>query len=583
MKKSITAALLSSLLAAAPLLTAPMHSAAADAITASGGWFEAAYAQWDASAIGSDVKVSYAPAGGTDFTPVDAELVRGNRVDIPGLKGNTTYTVRIEGSAGTDECTVTTMAFDRTGYAHYEFSDIGGYLDDGTLKPDVTVIYVTNENKDTIEYNGKVGLYNIFFSAKPKNVVFRRVGAIDVPAGTVANDGSHNDGSNMLYLQNSANVTIEGIGEDCDLVEWGIEMKRCTSCEVRNLHLAKYPDDGISMTGNAEILSQHIWVHNNTIEKGYNAFAGGGHVDADKADGDGSVDMKWSEYVTVSYNVFKDCHKTSLIGGRYDQHQDFITYHHNWFDHTESRNPRVRNAHVHSFNNYFLANGEYGICASYNSKVFSDHNYYEQTNEPLYAINMGKDQYSGTIKSFGDVFDSCEPGADLACKIVENRTDAPEIANLIEGGEAYDNFDLKLYDYTTQTPQDAKATILAYAGRMHAADGTELPVPTEPATTEPTETVPTETTPAETEPTESAPAETDPTETVSEEPTEPASVKCDVDADGSFAVTDLIMLQRYLLGDGTKLTDANAADVNGDSEIDIFDLARMKALFLQAE
>ena len=43
------------------------------------------------------------------------------------------------------------------------------------------------------------------------------------------------------------------------------------------------------------------------------------------------------------------------------------------------------------------------------------------------------------------------------------------------------------------------------------------------------------------------------------------------------------MLQRYLLGDGTKLTDANAADVNGDSEIDIFDLARMKALFLQAE
>ena len=86
----------------------------------------------------------------------------------------------------------------------------------------------------------------------------------------------------MLYLQNSSNVTIEGIGDDTNLIEWGIEMKRCTSCEVRNLWLGKYPDDGISMTGNTEIRSAHIWVHNNTIEKGFNAYAGGEHVDEDK-------------------------------------------------------------------------------------------------------------------------------------------------------------------------------------------------------------------------------------------------------------------------------------------------------------
>ena len=160
-------------------------------------------------------------------------------------------------------------------------------------------------------------------------------------------------------------------------------MKRCTSCEVRNLWLGNYPDDGISMTGNVDIRSAHIWVHNNTIEKGYNAFAGGGHVDADKADGDGSVDMKWSEYVTVSFNEFKDCHKTSLVGGRYDQIQDYITYHHNWFNNTHSRNPRARNAHIHSFNNYFSTNSEYGICASYNSKILSESNYFEKTNSPL--------------------------------------------------------------------------------------------------------------------------------------------------------------------------------------------------------
>ena len=575
--KTCLALLACALLAAAPLTQMPpvpeLCSAAADAgdaaITEYGAWFESAYAEWDTSAIGTDVTVSYAPAGETDFVTADPELIRGNRADLPGLRGNTVYTIRIAGSAGNAECTVTTLAYDRTGYAHQDFSDIGGYKDDGTLKEGVDVIYITNENKDTVTYNGKVGLYNIFFSAKPKNVVFRFIGRLDVPAGTVANDGTHNDGSNMLYLQNSSNVTIEGIGTDADLIEWGIEMKRCTSCEVRNLWLGNYPDDGISMTGNAEIHSEHIWVHNNTIEKGYNAFAGGGHVDADKADGDGSADMKWSEFVTISYNVFRSCHKTSLVGGRYDQLQDHITYHHNWFDHTESRNPRVRNAHVHSYNNYFLANGEYGICASYNSKIFSDHNYYEGTHSPLYAINMGKDQYSGTIKSFGDVFDGCTPDEGLAYRITADRTEAPEIPNLIEGGEAYDNFDLALYDYTPQTPEAARDTVIALAGRMQALTPAPPAETTEPSTETATE-VTTETTESTTETTEStAPSEPD------------APVTYDLNADGSFTVTDVILLQKWLLAVPDAVIAApEAADAYADGRIDILDLAVLKRALL---
>ncbi|MBQ4465732.1 MAG: hypothetical protein II916_07195 [Oscillospiraceae bacterium] len=465
------------------------------------------------------------------------------------------------------------MAYDRTGYAHDNFSDIGGYMDDGTLKPDVDVIYVTNENKDTITYNGKVGLYNIFFSGKPKNVVFRFVGKLDVPSGTVANDGSHNDGSNMLYLQNSSNVTVEGIGPDTDLIEWGIEMKRCTSCEFRNLWLGKYPDDGIAMTGNADIHTEHIWVHNNTIESGYNAFAGNGHVDADKADGDGSTDMKWSEYVTVSYNVYKNCHKTSLVGGKADQFQDHITYHHNWFDHTESRNPRVRNAHVHSYNNYFLANGEYGICASYNSKIFSENNYFEQTHSPLYAINMGKDQYSGTIKSFGDKFDNCLPDEGLAYRIAESRMESVTVPNLIDGGDGYDNFDQTMYAYTVQTPDEAKATVMAYAGRMKTdtAGLPELPteVPTEPTTA----------------PTEAPTTEPDTTEAPTTEPTDaPASIDGDLNADGSFDLTDVILLQKWLLAvPDTHIANANAADVCKDGQIDIFDLSLLKRSLLNKQ
>ncbi len=437
-----------------------------DAIKLCGGWFETAFVEWDSSKLGNNITVTYAEKGASSSAKADAELIRGSRVDIPGLKGNTEYTVTVTGSAGSASCDIKTMAYDRSGYAHYNTNEgVGAYNNDGTLKSGVTVIYVTNSNKDTISYGGKTGLYNIFNNS-PSDVCFRLIGTIDVPSGAKPNDGQQNDGSNMLYMNGGKNVTVEGIGYNANLSKWGFDMKHSTSCEVRNLWLGQYPDDGISMSGGSSSKCYHMWIHNNTIESGYNAYAGNGIVDADKADGDGSTDIKWSEYVTVSYNVYKDCHKTSLVGGGTSHEQDWITYHHNWFNNTESRNPRARNAHIHSYNNYFTTNKQYGIGASYNSKVFSEANYYDRTNLPLDAVNMGSDAYSGTIKSYNDKFDNCNMGSGLAYKIVTSRNEAAQIGNLKSGGDGYDNFDLNMYSYTPQTPDQAKAEVTANAGRM---------------------------------------------------------------------------------------------------------------------
>lgn len=441
-----------------------------DAITLCGGWFETAYAEWDASKIGSNVTVSYKESSASSYTNVDKELIRGNRVDIPGLKGNTSYDVKITGSSGSAEFTVTPMAYDRSGYAHWNRSEgVGAYNNDGTLKSGVTVIYVTNENKDTITYGGKTGLYNIFYSAKPKNVCFRLIGDIQVPAGAKANDGSSNDGSHMLYLQYGENVTIEGIGYDANPIRWGFEIKRSSSMEVRNLYFYQYPDDAIGMNGDSENMTNHIWIHNNSFGMGLNEYAGNGTVDDDKAEGDGTTDMKWSEYITISYNYYNKCHKTSLVGGGPSQYQDWITYHHNWFDGTSSRNPRARVAHIHVYNNYFKNNSSYGIGASYNSKIFSESNYFEKVYLPLDTEAMGSDKYSGTIKSYNDKLDGCSGNSIYTA--VNNRMDAANIQNLVSGGDAYDNFDIdssKIYlnQYTAQTPDDAKASAMAYAGRM---------------------------------------------------------------------------------------------------------------------
>lgn len=446
------------------------NSSAVDGITLCGGWFETAFAEWDSSKIGSNVTVSYKEHSASNYTNVDSQLIRGTRVDIPGLKGNTSYDVKISGSSGTSECTVTTMSYDRGGYAHWKQSaGIGAYNNDGTPKSGATILYVTDQTKDTVSYGGKTGLYNIMYSAKPQNLIIRIIGAVNVPAGARANDGSNNDGSHMLYLQNASNVTIEGIGYDAHLVRWGFEIKRCSNIEVRNLYFNEYPDDAIGMSGSSDNMTNHVWIHNNSFGAGKNEFAGNGTVDDDKAHGDGTTDLKWTEYVTISYNHYMGCHKTALVGGGTSHLQDWITYHHNWFDGTASRNPRARRAHVHVYNNYFKSNTDYGIGASYNSKIFSESNFFEGVKLPLNTVAMGSDQYSGTIKSYNDKLVNCS-GNSIYTK-VNSRMDTAYINNLVGGGEGYDNFDIdasKIYlnQYTAQSPDDAKATVMAYSGRM---------------------------------------------------------------------------------------------------------------------
>lgn len=101
---------------------------------------------------GANTVVQYKKNGGADWTTVDAQLVRGlggnsARVDILGLSAGV-YSVKIGATEITD---VRVKAYDRSGYAHFNYTDgIGAYNDDGTLKDNALVIYVTEENKDTV-------------------------------------------------------------------------------------------------------------------------------------------------------------------------------------------------------------------------------------------------------------------------------------------------------------------------------------------------------------------------------------------------------------------------------------------------
>lgn len=113
---------------------------------------------------------------------------------------------------------------------------------------------------------------------------------------------------------------------------FGFLVRKCGNVEFRNFTVMAFMDDGISLdTDNC-----NIWVHNMDL------FYGSTGGDADQAKGDGSVDIKGaSTYVTVSYVHFWDSGKCSLCGMS-DSSEFLVTYHHNWFDHSDSRHPRIR-------------------------------------------------------------------------------------------------------------------------------------------------------------------------------------------------------------------------------------------------
>ncbi|GAA4690657.1 pectate lyase family protein [Phytohabitans rumicis] len=140
---------------------------------------------------------------------------------------------------------------------------------------------------------------------------------------------------------------------------------------IRNLNFRSWDDDAI----NVQMFSHHVWVDHNTWTTGV----------------DGGVDIKrGSSYVTVSYNHADGTDKDMLLGHDDDNSaQDVgrlkVSYHHNFFDNTNQRNPRVRfGDQVHVYSNYYLNTGNYGVASTQNAGVIVEGNYFENVDDPYH-------------------------------------------------------------------------------------------------------------------------------------------------------------------------------------------------------
>ena len=472
-------------------------------VTLAEAGFETIYFEWKPLEGADGYKVY------CDTKPVDNELIRfyGTyyRCDVLGLTA-AAHNIEIVPVKGGEEIhsskaefITTPAAHVREGFAFVGNGDANGaYNSDGTLKPGAVVLYVTNENKDTISLTmktdskateTKVGIQNILLGLKKgyyeHPLCIRFIGNITDPAVL-------DKGDLLVDINKGAfakGLTIEGVGNDATFNGFGLRLKGAKNVEIRNLAFMNCDSnegDNVSLASD----NYHIWIHNCDF------FYGDAGSDADQAKGDGALDTKVSQYISYSYNHFWDCGKVHLNGNK-DTTVNYITYHHNWYDHCDSRMPRVRVSNsIHVYNNFYDGVSKYGIGATMGCSIFSEANYFLNTTRPMMISKQGTDalgegtfsgEPGGMIKSYGDLMVFTDNSVKSNFSFIpysQNKTSfdayvassrnelVPGSVVALSGGTAYSNFDTSsdMYSYKVQSAEDARDTVVEYAGRVQGGD-----------------------------------------------------------------------------------------------------------------
>ena len=471
-------------------------------ITEAKGWQESAYLKWAPFEGASSYNVYVGDK------KIDAQLIRQYasyyRADVLGLKAGT-YSVKVvpvnaEGTEITGANTASNLvvkSYNREGFAHFKYAGVGAYNNDGTLKAGAKVLYITAKTAETVSTTVNTGkqetitglqsIIDAYSKGKDKTpIAFRIIGKVnlsDLDHTSSSEEGLQIKGKGAHSVMN---MTFEGVGDDATVYGFGFLLRNTKSVEFRNFAIMRCLDDAMSL----DTKNSHVWIHNMDLFYGKKGSA------ADQAKGDGTVDIKGdSKYVTVAYNRFWDNGKASMCGMKSETGENWITYHHNWFDHSDSRMARVRTMSVHMYNNYYQHCDVYGIGATSGSSVFMESNYFDATKRPFMSSLQGTDakgdgtfsgEKGGLIKAYGNVFAN-KPDNFSYITYAENNTsfDAYEVSDPSEqvpasvktlvGGTSYNNFDTNsslMYAYAADKAEDVPAIVEGFygAGRLNHGD-----------------------------------------------------------------------------------------------------------------
>lgn len=467
-------------------------------ITEAKGWQESAYLKWAPFEGASSYNVYVGDK------KIDAQLIRQYdsyyRADVLGLKAGT-YSVKVvpvnaEGTEIAGENTASNLvvkSYSREGFAHFKYDGVGAYNNDGTLKAGAKVLYITAKTAKTVSTTVNTGnsetitglqsIIDAYSKGKDKTpIAFRIIGKVnlsDLDHISSSAEGLQIKGAEM-------NMTFEGVGDDATVYGFGFLLRDAISVEFRNFAIMRCLDDALSL----DTENSHVWIHNMDLFYGKKGGA------ADQAKGDGTVDIKGdSKYITVAYNRFWDNGKASMCGMKSETGPNYITYHHNWFDHSDSRMARIRTMSVHMYNNYYQHNDVYGVGATSGSSVFMESNYFDATKRPIMSSLQGTDakgdgtfsgEKGGLIKAYGNVFANkpenfsyipySESNTSFdAYEVSDPSQQVPSSVKTLVGGTSYDNFDTNsslMYAYAADKAADVPSIVEGFygAGRLNHGD-----------------------------------------------------------------------------------------------------------------
>jgi hypothetical protein len=189
-----------------------------------------------------------------------------------------------------------------------------------------------------------------------------------------------------------------------------------------------------------------------------------------------------------------------MCGMKSESGPNYITYHHNWFDHSDSRHPRIRTMSVHVYNNYYDGIAKYGVGVTTGSSAFVENNYFRNCPRPMLISMQGTDTKNGTdekdsptfskedggiIKAYNNVFagsktivyyDAEKAPVHFDAYQATTRTEqVPGSVTAKQGGHTYNNFDTDasvMPQITPDAAEDVPAIVMGEggAGRLQHGD-----------------------------------------------------------------------------------------------------------------
>lgn len=210
---------------------------------------------------------------------------------------------------------------------------------------------------------------------------------------------SQDNQAERVRINVGPNTTLVGLGNDARMIGVNLYLKNVDNVIVRNIEFANAYDcfpqwdpsdsggkwnseyDNVSLIG-----ATHVWIDHCTFNDG--ALPDSElptYFGATYQMHDGLLDITdGADYVTASYNEFREHNKALLIGSTDDPTLDRghlnVTLHHNLFADLTQRAPRVRFGKVHVYNNLYIVPAAQDYLYSWGvgveSKTYAQNNYF---------------------------------------------------------------------------------------------------------------------------------------------------------------------------------------------------------------